>query len=140
MLKLTAPLTALTGGDPVVYDITEGLPSVSTSTDQVYSEPFDLPVGRYAIQVCVTNTGPSSVSHFFNLRLVDSAGNAMMGAAVPAHESWRPEQSTTFYPTITAHGGYRISMQASTSSASYAVGRIDRIRVIRVPTAFNTAA
>lgn len=132
MLKLTAPLASLAGGSPVIYDITDGLPSVTNSTAPVYSEPFDLPVGRYAIEVRVTNTGNSGTSYYFAIRLVNSAGNSVMGYPVPAHDSWLPEQACVFYPPITDPGAYRISMQASSSSSIYCIGHIDRIRVIRV--------
>ena len=132
MLELTAPLASLAGGSPVAADITEGLPSVSTSTDPVYSAPIDLPAGEYAFEVSVTNTGSSRISEFFTIRLADPAGNEVMGYIVPAHDTWPPAQAVVFHTTITAPGAYRISMQTSTTSTSWGVGHIDRIRVIRI--------
>ena len=134
MLKITAPLATLAGGNPVVADITGGLPSVTTETAPVYSAPIDLPVGTYVFEVRVTSTGSSSTSHTFTIRLTDPADNEVMGYIVPAHESWPPSQAVVFHTTITAPGAYRISMQTSTNSAVFAVGRIDRIRVIRTAT------
>lgn len=131
MLNLTAPLASLAGGNPVVADITEGLPSVTTDTDQVYSAPIDLPAGTCAVEVRVTSTGTSSTNHYFTIRLVNQAGAEVTGYSVPAHSSWPPAQAVVFHPTIPAPGAYRISMQTSSTSAS---GRIDRIRVIRVAT------
>lgn len=132
MLKITAPLVSLAGGSPVVADIVEGLPAVTTSTDQVYSAPIDLPAGMYAFEVRVTNTGSSSSSHFFNIRLSDPTGAQVMGYVVPAHSSWPPAQAAVFHTTTPAPGAYRISLQSSTTSSIYAVGHIDRVRVIRV--------
>ena len=133
MLELTAPLAALAGGSPVVYDITKGLPSVSTSTAQVYSAPIDLPAGEYAFEVRVTSTGTSSTTNYFTIRLVNPAGAEVIGYIVPAHNSWPPAQAVVFHPPITAAGAYRISMQTSSTSPTYGVGHIDRIRVIRLP-------
>ena len=132
MLNITAPLASLAGGSPVVADITEGLPSVSTSTAPVYSAPIDLPAGEYAFEVRVTSTGTTSTSAFFTIRLVGPAGAEVMGYSVLAHDTWAPAQAVVFHPTITAPGAYRISMQTSTDSPVCGVGRIDRIRVIRV--------
>ena len=134
MLKITAPLASLTGGDPVVADVTEGLPAVSTSTAPVYSAPIDLPAGEYAFEVRVTSTGLSSTGESFTIRLVNPAGAEVMGYIVPAHSSWPPAQAVVFHPTITAPGAYRISMQTSSASSTSGVGHIDRIRVIRVAT------
>lgn len=134
MLKITAPLTSLTGGNPVVADITEGLPSVTTSTTPVYSAPIELPAGTYAFEVRVTSTGSSSTNHFFTIRLADPAGSEVMGYIVPAHDTWPPAQAVVFHTTITAPGAYRISMQTSTTSSAWGVGHIDRIRVIRTAT------
>ena len=132
MLELTAPLASLAGGNPVVADITEGLPSVSTDRDPVYSAPLDLPAGAYAFEVRVTSTGTSSTSHYFTIRLADPADAEVMRYDVPAHESWPPAQAVVFHPEITAPGAYRISMQTSTDSSLWGWGHIDRIRVIRV--------
>lgn len=132
MLELTAPLASLAGGSPVVADITEGLPAVTTSTDPVYSESIDLPAGTYAFEVRVTSTGTSSSSQYFTIRLTDPAGAEVMGHTAPALDSWGPAQAIVLHTTITNPGAYRISMQTSTTSAVYAVGHIDRIRVIRV--------
>ena len=132
MLNITAPLASLAGGNPVVADITEGLPSVTTDTAPVYSAPIDLPAGEYAFEVRVTSTGSSHTSHFFTIRLVAPAGNEVAGYFVPAHDAWPPAQAVVFHHTTAAPGAYRISMQTSTDSTAWGVGRIDRIRVIRV--------
>ena len=129
MLNITAPLASLTGGSPVVANITEGLPAVTTSTTPVYSAPIDLPAGTYAFEVRVTSTGSSHADYYFTIRLVNPAGAEVMGYIVPAHVSWTPAQAVVFHHTTPAPGAYRISMQTSTITA---LGRIDRIRVIRV--------
>lgn len=131
MLKLTAPLASLAGGSPVVADITEGLPAVARDTAPVYSAPIDLAAGTYAIEVRVTSTGTSSTRESFTIRLAAPAGVEVMSYVVPAHTTWGTAQAVVFHTTITTPGAYRISMQTSTTSAMYAVGHIDRIRVIR---------